>query len=88
MQRSIDEEAQKKRRKGALESAIVSTLLLGATGMLALGLRSYYEIEGIWRAILLIYGVVELLAIIPIWILYKQRIKEIEGGEEDVATQY
>ena len=37
---------------------------------------------------MLIAGLLELGMIIPVWILLKIRLKEIEGGEEDAAAQY
>jgi len=37
---------------------------------------------------MLIVGLLELGMIIPVWILLKTRLKEIEGGEEDAAAQY
>ena len=37
---------------------------------------------------MLIAGLLELGMIIPVWILLKTRLKEIEGGEEDAAAQY
>ena len=37
---------------------------------------------------MLIAGLLELGMIVPVWILLKTRLKEIEGGEEDVAAQY
>jgi len=37
---------------------------------------------------MLIAGLLELGMIVPVWILLKTRLKEIEGGEEDAATQY
>ena len=30
----------------------------------------------------------ELGTIVPVWILLKTRLKEIQGGEEDAASQY
>ena len=86
MQRSIDENAQRKRRKDAFQSAAVSTLLLVLSAGVLLFLRS--QTEGFWNAVLLILSVLELGMVIPVWILLKTRLKEIEGGEEDAAAQY
>lgn len=82
------EEAQKKRRMDAVHSAIVSSVMLILPAVLMLGLRWYYRIEGIWSAVLLLFGVIELGMVIPVWILLQTRLKEIEGGEEDDAAQY
>ncbi len=88
MQRNINEAAQEKRRKEAKRSAIISTLYLLLIGGLLIGLRFYYHISGIGGFFLLLCGILNVLSIIPIGILLKSRLKEIEGGEEDVATQY
>ncbi len=84
----INEEAQKKRRKDAIQSAITSSLLMLVSGSLLLFLRSHYEVQGIGRALLLIFALLDLGMILPVWILLKKRLQEIEGGEEDVAAQY
>ena len=86
MQRSINEEAQRKRRKEAFQSAAVSTLLLVLSAGVLLFLRS--RADGFWGAVLLILSVLDLGMVIPVWILLKTRLKEIEGGEEDAAAQY
>ena len=39
-------------------------------------------------SVLRIISVLELGAIVPVWILLKKRLKEIEGGEEDAAAEY
>lgn len=88
MPRNIDEPAQCRRRKEAIQSAVLSSLMLFLSAALMLVLRWHYQIESFWGAVLLILSVLELGIIIPVWILLKTRLKEIEGGEEDAATQY
>ena len=88
MPKSIDEAAQRKRRKEAWHSAIASSIILFVSGTVMLTLRWYYQVEDFWGAVLLIFSVLELGMIVPVWILLKTRLKEIEGGEEDAATQY
>lgn len=88
MPRSIDEAAQQKRRKDAWHSAIISSIMLIVSGAVMLILRWYYQMDNFWGAVLLIFSVLELGMIIPVWILLKTRLKEIEGGEEDAAAQY
>ncbi len=88
MQKNINEEAQKKRRKDAVWSAAISTVYLLVSATIILVLRWYYQIDNFFGAILFILALLELGMIIPIWILLKTRLKEIEGGEEDAATQY
>ena len=84
----INEEAQKKRCKDAIQSAITSSLLMLGSGLLLLFLRQRYQTEGIGNALLLLFALLDLGMILPVWILLKKRLQEIEGGEEDVAAQY
>ena len=88
MQNNINEIAQAKRRKDAKRSALISSIYLLLIGGLLIGLRFYYNLDGIGGFFLFICGSLNLLSIIPIGFLLKLRLKEIEGGEEDVATQY
>jgi len=88
MQKNINEEAQRKRKKDAWLSAWISSVMMFLPSLLMLLLRWYYQIDGFWGAILLIMAVWEIAMIIPVWILLKKRLKEIEGGEEDAAAQY
>lgn len=88
MQKNINQKAQDKRRKEAFQSAIISSVMLLLASLTKLGLRWYYQIDNVWGALLLIFAFLELAMLIPIWILLNTRLKEIEGGEEDVATQY
>lgn len=88
MQSGINEEAQRRRRKDAVRSAVTSTVLLAISAALMLVLRHNYLAGSFWGALLFIFSVLELGMIIPVWILLKRRLKEIEGGEEDAAAQY
>lgn len=84
----VNEEAQKKRRKDAIQSAVISSGFMMASGLFLLFLRSYYTVQGIGNALLLFFALLDLGMILPVWILLKKRLQEIEGGEEDVAAQY
>ena len=88
MQRNINEEAQQQRRRDAWQSAMIATVWLLLIAAVLLILRQMYVPEGFWSAVLLIASVLELGMVIPVWILLKNRLKEIEGGEEDAAAQY
>ena len=81
-------EAQKQRRRDAWKSAIIATVWMLLSASMLLLLRHYYVPEGFWSAVMLIAGLLELGMIVPVWILLKTRLKEIEGGEEDAAAQY
>ncbi|MGM9548847.1 MAG: hypothetical protein ACI3V5_03280 [Faecousia sp.] len=86
MQKNID--PQTKRRNDAVQSATVSTLMLIVPAALMLLLRWFCHVEGFAGAVLLVFSVLDLGMVIPVWILLKKRLKEIEGGEEDAAAQY
>jgi len=87
-QSNTDFTAQQKRKKDALQSAVLSSVLMLLSGGVLLILCAVYDVEGIWRALLTIAALLDLTAIIPVWILLKKRWKEIEGGEEDAAAKY
>ena len=70
-----------------MESTFASVWVLPST-LIVLLLRYFYVPEGFWSAMMLIAGMLELGMIISVWISLKTRLKEIEGGEEDAATQY
>ena len=84
----LKEAAQRKRRKDALHSAVISTVWMLLAALLLIGLRWYYQIKGFLGIMILLAAMLELGAVIPVWILLKERLQEIEGGEEDVAAQY
>ncbi|MBQ2853840.1 MAG: hypothetical protein IJE81_00035 [Oscillospiraceae bacterium] len=88
MPNNINEAAQKQRRRDAWKSAIIATAWMILSASMVLLLRHFYVPEGFWSAVMLIAGLLELGMIIPVWILLKTRLKEIEGGEEDAAAQY
>ena len=85
---NTNESAQKRRRRDAWKSTIFATAWMILSASILLLLRKMYVPEGFWCAVLLIVGILELGMIIPVWILLKTRLKEIEGGEEDAAAQY
>jgi membrane protein YdbS with pleckstrin-like domain len=88
MPNNTNEEAQARRRRDAWNSAIIATVWMLLSASIMLLLRHFYVPEGFWSAVMLIAGLLELGMIIPVWILLKTRLKEIEGGEEDAAAQY
>ena len=79
-------EAQKSRKQDALFSACLYTCLLVAAAVFLLYISG--SLGSPWRTLVRILSLSELGMIIPIWISFKIRIKEIDGGEEDAAAQY
>lgn len=89
MPSSIDPEAQAQRRREAWQSAVTATVLRLAAAALLLFLRRYHHMEdGLIGTLMLLIALLDLGTIVPVWILLKTRLKEIEGGEEDAASQY
>lgn len=90
MPKNIDpgQRAQKKdARKGAAFFALVQ---LAMALLLLWGRSQLAGLEGLdWlRLLLLILAVGDLVTIPAVWIVLKQRMKEIEGGELDAARKY
>ena len=88
MPENTDSPAQRRRKKDALKSALVSSGWMGLSGVALLVLSTVFVETPLVRAMLTIVSLLELGMIVPVWILYKTRLKEIEGGEEDAAGQY
>ena len=78
---------QKDARKGAAFFALVQ---LAMALLLLWGRSQLAGLEGLdWlRLLLLILAVGDLVTIPAVWIVLKQRMKEIEGGELDAARKY
>lgn len=68
MPKNTDSAVLQHRRREAIQSALVSSALQLITGLLVLGLRWYFQMEGFWAAILCIFAVLDLGTIIPVWI--------------------
>ena len=82
------EDRQAQRRKEAWQSAWAATLLCLLTALLLLGLRWYHQVAGLGGTLLALLALLDLGSIVPVWILLKTRLREIQGGEEDAAAQY
>ena len=75
------------RRKSAIRGAVSSTVLKLATAALLFWCHWHTD-SGVTSVLLLIVSLLDLGAIVPVWISLHIRLKEIEGGEEDAAAQY
>lgn len=81
-------DAQARRRRQAWHSTVGTTLWLLLAGTALLILRYAYDIQGFPGAVMAIFALLDYGMTIPIWILLKTRLREIEGGEEDAAAEY
>ena len=88
MQRNTDSPAQRRRKKDALQSALVSSAWMALSAAALAVLSSIFVKNTLVRTVLTIVSLLELGMIVPVWILYKTRLKEIEGAEEHAAGQY
>ena len=88
MPENTDSPAQRRRKKDALKSALVSSGWMGLSGVALLVLSTVFVETPLVRTILTIVSLLELGMIVPVWILLKKRMKEIQGGEEDAAAEY
>ena len=88
MRNNTDSPAQRRRKKDAVYSAVVASVLLAVSAGLMLYVRAAFIGEGLGSFLVLLLALLDLGMLIPVWILLKKRIKEIQGGEEDAAAQY
>ena len=77
---------QARRRKSALLGAVSATAPRLAAAALLLWCRR--EAGGAVSVLLLALSLIDLGTIVPVWICFRTRLKEIEGGEEDAAAEY
>ena len=82
------ENAQAQRRREAIWSAVVSTVMRLLMAAVLLWLRWGRDGGSFLSKLLVVVLVLELGSIVPIWINLKKRLEEIQGGEEDAAAQY
>ena len=88
MPENTDSPAQRRRKKDARQNVLVASGWMALSGVARAALSSILVERPLVRTILTIVSLLELGMIVPVWILYKTRLKEIEGGEEDAASQY
>ena len=88
MPENTDSPAQRRRKKDALQNALVASGWMALSGVALAVLSSIFLKNTLVRTVLTIVSLLELGMIVPVWILYITRLKEIEGGEEDAASQY
>ena len=80
--------ANTKRRRDALRGALTATVVQILTAAVLLWVRLQGDVPGFVALLLLVLAIIDLGAIVPIWINFRARLKEIQGGEEDAAAEY
>ena len=77
------------RRRQALASAAVSALLQAASAALLLLIRwLWLPGDGFLSWLLVGLAAADLILLIPLGFSLRERLREIQGGEEDEARQY
>ena len=81
-------ESIERRKRQAVLSALLSGCCLVLSAVLVLWLRGLLRLGGLLSALMLVMAVADILLLLPLAVSLRQRLKEIEGGEEDEAHQY
>ena len=84
-------DSDREKRRGAILSTVV--VLLWLAGLVALIVFAAIEAArdgaaGVGALLVLLYGTAGGAAIVGILLALRQRLREIDGGEEDDASQY
>ena len=77
-----------RRKRQAVLSALLSGCWLVLSAVVVLWLRWLLRPGGLLSALMLVMAVADILLLLPLAVSLRQRLKEIEGGEEDEAHQY
>jgi hypothetical protein len=75
------------RRQALVSAAVYGLGLLSQTGLL-LWVRHRFLRPGILSTLLLVLALASTAALIPLGLVLRGRLREIEGGEIDEARQY
>ena len=77
-----------RRKRQAVLSALLSGCWLVLSAVVVLWLRWLLQPGGLLSALMLVIVGADILLLLPLAVSLRQRLKEIEGGEEDEARQY
>ena len=81
-------ESIERRKRQAVRSALVNGCWLVLSAGVVLWLRQLFRPQGILSVLLAVAAGADILMLLPLAVSLRQRLKEIEGGEEDEACQY
>ena len=81
-------ESIERRKRQAVLSALLNGCWLVLSAVVVLWLRWLLRPGGLLSALMLVMAVADILLLLPLAVSLRQRLKEIEGGEEDEAHQY
>ena len=77
-----------RRKRQAILSALVNGCWLVLSAVVVLWLRQLLQSREILSVLLAVIASADMLMLLPLAVSLRQRLKEIEGGEEDEARQY
>ena len=77
-----------RRKRQAVLSALLSGCWLVLSAVVVLWLRQLLQSREILSVLLAVITGADMLMLLPLAVSLRQRLKEIEGGEEDEARQY
>ena len=77
-----------RRKRQAVLSALVNGYWLVLSAVVVLWLRQLLQSREILSVLLAVITGADMLMLLPLAVSLRQRLKEIEGGEEDEARQY
>lgn len=77
-----------RRKRQAVLSALVNGCWLVLSAVVVLWLRQLLQSREILSVLLAVIAGADMLMLLPLAVSLRQRLKEIEGGEEDEARQY
>ena len=81
-------ESIERRKRQAVLSALVNGCWLLLSAGVVLWLQQLFRPQGILSVLLAVAAGADILMLLPLAVSLRQRLKEIEGGEEDEARQY
>ncbi|OUQ78596.1 hypothetical protein [Flavonifractor sp. An100] len=84
---NTDPNRQRELRREAVKGAVLYCLAQLATVAVLLGGRLLVS-EGWLDTLLLVLALADLISIPPVFLVLKERLKEIKGGELDAAGKY
>lgn len=81
------EDTRPRQRRSAVRGALGYALCQAGTAAVLLGLHPAITVP--WLSnLMLIIAVVDLVVIVPVFVVLRQRLSEIKGGELDAARKY
>ena len=85
---NIDRDPRRARRRRTVRSTLLSALILVLAAGLTLWLQRTFWPTGVLANLLPYTALLYILMLLPLAVSLRNRLKEIDKGEEDEASQY